>query len=120
MKCQPTLYICLALALVSAPAGAQTASERPLGTVHYFGFDGYDKDSNPDELEFNWNIDSRPRNIDWIPLTGPNRRAEYFFNPDEVGIRTIVIQSRDVDAELTSAPDTLRVRVVPASPRSGR
>jgi len=25
MKCQPTLYMCLALALVSAPAGAQTA-----------------------------------------------------------------------------------------------
>jgi hypothetical protein len=93
--------------------------EAELGTVHYFEFDAYDKDWNPDELEFNWNIDSRPTELFWIPLTGTNRRVEYFFDADEVGVREIVIRTRDPVAELVSEPDTLLVNVIPAG-RSAR
>jgi hypothetical protein len=94
--------------------------ERQLGTVHYFEFDGDDLDSNPNNLEFNWNIDSRTQNIIWIPLTPGNRRAEYFFTTDELGFRTIVLRSRDEVARLESAPDTLIVNVVPPSARAAR
>jgi len=94
--------------------------ERPPG-LHTFAFDGYDKDSDPNTLEFNWNRIGDQQTGDWRTLTGPNRRVDYFFTPGEVGqVQRIVLKSRDFPARLESAADTLLVRIVPVAPEASR
>ena len=89
------------------------------GELYRYSYNGTDKDSNPADLRFNWNIDNQSENRDFVPVPPNQRFVDYFFeSPRDLGVRKFVLLSADQVDDVPSRPDTLFVNVRAPSRRA--